>query len=100
VHELFSVGFISDQQMKLIEAKQTDTDQNTQLLNILYYKSFGDFSKFLRCLEITKQSLVVSLLSTSDTCSEEPFSDVTKSPLVKNHAKLVDLMYAQHNLLH
>ena len=85
--------------MKSIEAKQTDADQNAQLLTKLYYKSFGDFSKFLRCLEITKQSIVVSLLSTSDTYSEEPLNDVTKSRLVRNHAKLVYLIDTKHNLL-
>jgi Caspase recruitment domain len=65
----------------------------------LYYKSFSDFSKFLRCLEITKQSLVVSLLSPSDPCCEEPLSDVMKSRLMRNHAKLVYLIDTEHNLL-
>jgi Caspase recruitment domain len=95
--ELFSTGFISDRQMKLIEAQQTDDEQNKQLLRILDYKTYGDFRQFLHSLEITNQSLVVSLLSDSDTYGEEPLNDETKSSLRSNHAKLVELIDTKHN---
>jgi Caspase recruitment domain len=53
----------------------------------------------LHCLDITKQSHIVSVLSTSDTCSEKPLNDETKTRLTKNYAKLAELIDTKHNLL-
>jgi competence protein ComGC len=97
--ELFAEGCINRQQMKAIKTQRTDAAQNGALLNMMYRKSFADFNKLLRCLEKTKQSHVVSLLSSSYTCNDQPLSDALKSRLIKNHAILMELIDTRYGLL-
>jgi hypothetical protein len=97
--ELFAEGFINRQQMKAIKAEKTDAAQNGALLNTMYRKSFADLNKLLRCLEKTKQSHIVSLLSSSYTCSDQPLNDALKSRLIKNHAILMELIDTRCGLL-
>jgi hypothetical protein len=97
--ELFTERCINRQEMKAIKAERTDAAQNRALLNMTFRKSFADFSKLLICLQRTKQSLVVSLLSSSYTCSDQPLSEAVKSRLIKNHAKLAELIDTKCGLL-
>lgn len=97
--ELFSEGCISERQMKSIKAEKTEASQISELLFILYSKSFADVNKFFNCLHRTKQSLVISLISTSYTCSDQPLDDVMKSRLIRNHAKLVQHIDTKCSLL-
>jgi hypothetical protein len=85
--------------MEAIKTQRTDAAQNRVLLNMMYRKSFADLNKLLRCLEKTKQSHVVSLLSSSYTCNDQPLSDALKSRLIKNHAILMELLDTRCGLL-
>jgi Caspase recruitment domain len=68
---------------------------------MFFYKSFGDFGKFLRYLKTTRQSHVASLLSTSHAweCGEEPLNDTTRLRLKTNRAVLGNLIDTKHSLL-
>jgi hypothetical protein len=97
--ELFSEGCINRLQMETMKVDRRNAAQNSILLDMMYRKSFADFSKLLICLERTKQALVMSLLSSSYTCSDQPLSEALKSRLIKNHAKLVELIDTKCGLL-
>jgi hypothetical protein len=97
--ELFAEGCINRQQMKAIKTQKTDAAQNGLLLNMMYRKSLADFNKLLRCLEKTKQPYIVSLLSSSYTCNDQPLSEALKSRLIKNHAILMELLDTRYGLL-
>jgi hypothetical protein len=97
--ELFSVGFINSRQMKSIQAKQTEADQIAELFTIMNSKTLGDWSKFLGCLERTKQSLVVSLLAPENTCGDQPLNDAMKSRLQSSHAIFVEHLETKCGLL-
>jgi hypothetical protein len=97
--ELFSVGFINSRQMKSIQEKQTEADQIAELFTIMNSKTLGDWSKFLVCLERTKQSLVVSLLAPENTCGDQPLNDSMKSRLQSCHAIFVEHLETNCGLL-
>jgi hypothetical protein len=97
--ELFSVGFINNRQMKSIQAKQTEADQIAELFTIMDSKTLGDWSKFLGCLERTKQSLVVSLLAPETTCGDQPLNDAMKSLLQSSHTVFIEHLETKCGLL-
>lgn len=83
--------------MESIKAERTDAGRNTILLSLMYRKSFADFRKLIDSLQRTKQSLVISLLSSAHPCRS--VDDVMKSRLRINRGKLIELINIKPDLL-
>lgn len=91
LQELFSVGCINSRQKQKLEIDvMSDAERNELLLDILRRRSVADYYKFVRCLTVTKQHHVVSLLVPEVAAGARPLSDECKSKLRANYGAMID----------